>query len=262
MKNNCRRNSFILGLDLGTNSLGWSLVDPKEEEIVAMGCRIFSPAVTGDIDSGKEESNAATRREARQIRRQLWRRRRRKKKLFLLLQRSGLLPSGPSQTGELRHQIIEKLDTNIKILLKDKGYENVDHLLPYLLRKNGVTEKLSLLELGRALYHLGQRRGFESNRKQQNDDQSGVVREQIAGLRLELKDSGCRTLGQYFASLDPEKVRIRERYTHRSMYKEEFNLIWNTQAEFYPEALTGGLREEIYHALFFQRKLKNQKYLV
>ncbi len=36
---------------------------------------------------------------------------------------------------------------------------------PYALRALGLTEKLSLHELGRALFHINQRRGFKSNRK-------------------------------------------------------------------------------------------------
>ena len=263
MKPENRKNAFVLGLDLGTNSIGWSLIDPLEKRIIALGSRIFSPAATGDIDSGIEESNAAARREARQIRRQLWRRRRRKKKLFLLLQKKGLLPVGESRTPEQRHRIISELDENLKKSLKEAGEVRVDHLLPYLLRKKGVEEKISLFEFGRALYHLGQRRGFESNRKQQADDeQSGVVKKHIAELYNEMGKVDCNTLGQYFATLDPELIRIRERYTHRSMYKEEFSTLWDKQAAFYPEILTNSLRQELYQVIFFQRKLKNQKYLV
>jgi len=257
-----RKNCFVLGLDLGTNSLGWALVAPEEQRIVNAGVRIFSPGTTGDIDSGKDESNATQRRSARQNRRQLRRRRGRKKKLFLLLQQNGLFPPGESQDAQMRHFIIMALDNELKQKLKNIGRKKVDHLLPYLLRKKGLDEELSLFEFGRALYHLGQRRGFLSNRKQQKDSDTGKVLAEIDTLQDRIQESGHRTLGEYLASLDPEKTRIRERYTHRRMYVEEFDCIWKTQAKYYPEILTEELREQIHYALFFQRKLRNQKHLV
>ena len=262
METTNRTNSYVLGLDMGTNSIGWSLVDPDNEKIIAVGSRIFSAGSTGDIDSGKDESNAKERREARQQRRQLWRRRRRKKKLFVLLQKNGLLPQGEHRTEQLRQQIIKSLDSDLKNDLKQQGYENVDHLAPYLLRKIGLEKQLPLFAFGRALYHLGQRRGFLSNRKQQDDKETGIVKKSIADLQNQIRAAGCRTVGQYFATLNPEETRIRERYTHRSMYEEEFAQLWNIQARFYPGVLSDDLRREIHHVLFFQRKLKNQKFLV
>jgi len=257
-----RKTSYVLGLDMGTNSLGWALVAPEEQRVVAAGVRIFSPGTTGDIESGKDESNAGQRREARQVRRQLWRRRRRRKKLFYLLQKNNLLPEGGNQSEQERHLIIESLDNELKAKLKNNSKKKIDHLLPYLLRKQGLDEELSLLEFGRALYHLGQRRGFLSNRKQQKDGDTGKMLAGIDALQIQIQESGCRTLGEYFATLDPEKTRIRKRYTHRRMYEEEFALLWKNQAKYHPEILTEELREQIHYILFFQRKLRNQKHLV
>lgn len=31
----------ILGLDIGTNSIGWAIVDSDKKEIIDMGCKIF-----------------------------------------------------------------------------------------------------------------------------------------------------------------------------------------------------------------------------
>ena len=67
---------------------------------------------------------------------------------------------------------------------------------------------------------------------------------------------GDRTLGQYFASLDPFERRIRQRWTHRSMYEEEFKRIWEAQSGHYPALLTPERRKELYWAIFYQRKLK------
>lgn len=40
----------ILGLDLGTNSIGWALVDSEEQRILGMGSRII-PMDQGVLDT-------------------------------------------------------------------------------------------------------------------------------------------------------------------------------------------------------------------
>jgi uncharacterized protein YjbJ (UPF0337 family) len=55
----------------------------------------------------------------------------------------------------------------------------VEESLPYYLRKSALDRKLSAFELGRVLYHLIQRRGFKSNRKEgkkKKDDDLGKVK--------------------------------------------------------------------------------------
>ncbi len=70
---------------------------------------------------------------------------------------------------------------------------------------------------------------------------------------------GCRTIGEYFARLDPEQQRIRERYTFRSMYLREFDLVWGKQAEYYPDILTDDLQKKVRdEIIFFQRPLHPQ----
>ena len=76
----------ILGLDLGTNSLGWALLkcDPATKNITGIidaGSRVFEAGMDGDIVKGRAESRCAARRDARSIRRNLERRRRRMRKL-------------------------------------------------------------------------------------------------------------------------------------------------------------------------------------
>ena len=46
------------------------------------------------------------------------------------------------------------------------------------------------------------------------------------------------------------------------MYKAEFEKIWEAQARFHPSLLTAEKKKEIHRAIFFQRKLKAQKYLI
>ncbi len=74
----------ILGLDLGTNSVGWAVVDKESKEIIDAGVRIFPEGVVAKtIGTGeKEQSKNATRRDNRQMRRQFYRKRLRKIKLL------------------------------------------------------------------------------------------------------------------------------------------------------------------------------------
>ena len=129
---------------------------------------------------------------------------------------------------------------------------------PYKLRAKGLNEKLSLYEFGRVLFHLNQRRGFKSNRKTgKAKKEDGKVNEEATELQRLIEENGCRTLGEYFAQLNPKEQRIRDRYTFRSMYENEFDLLWEKQAKYYPELLTDNLHHKIRdEIIFYQRPLK------
>ena len=80
----------ILGLDLGTNSIGWAVIEGGKK-IHGTGVRIFPEGVKGDT-KGKEESKNATRREKRQLPRQTYRRKMRKIILVKELMQHGMFP--------------------------------------------------------------------------------------------------------------------------------------------------------------------------
>ena len=133
---------------------------------------------------------------------------------------------------------------------------------PYDLRKKGLDEQLSKLELGRALYHLNQRRGFKSSRKSGDSKEAGVVAQETAELQEKIDAAKCRTLGEYFSQLDPMSTPIRGHYTLRKMYEQEFDLLWEKQATFHPE-LNDGLKEDIKDkTIFYQRPLKSVAHLI
>jgi CRISPR-associated endonuclease Csn1 len=135
--------------------------------------------------------------------------------------------------------------------------------MPYRLRNEALDRKLELVDLGRTFYHLAQRRGFLSNRKSlKKDEDEGIVQQGITELQAAMTAAGARTLGQYFAGLDPETERIRRRWTARSMYIDEFNQIWDAQSPHHPGILTDALRKELFRAIFFQRPLKSARHLI
>jgi len=259
---------YLLGLDLGVQSIGWAVIDLDEQgrpcQIRKTGVRCFDSGVGSEtqIEMGKDESANAERRDARQQRRQLWRRARRRAAIFHILQRAHLLPEGSAHTPEQRHSLLEQLDRKLLAEGNLLGNRLDAHLLPYLLRKKALDSPLSPHELGKAFYHLAQRRGFLSNRKaKKSTEDEGVVKAAIGELEEAMHAAGARTLGEYLAGLDPEEERIRRRWTSREMYWREFDKIWSAQEPHHPN-LTQSLRKQLWEALFYQRPLKSQKGLI
>ncbi|HWE84221.1 MAG TPA: type II CRISPR RNA-guided endonuclease Cas9 [Terracidiphilus sp.] len=275
---------YVLGLDLGSASLGWAMIalnavdDPFS--LIKTGVRIFEPGVDGtaiDIQEGKDQSKAVDRRVARLHRRQLRRRSARQRELFQLLQARNLLPVPVTGTGagaEQRHRLLNELD--VEIARKFASMEDsplFDQMPLYRLRKRALDHALEPFELGRILFHLIQRRGFKSNRKEtkkndkENEDQ-GAVKADIHSLELEIRAAGARTLGEYFAGLNPHnptndpKLRVRRRWTSRKMFETEFALIWAAQSPYHPSLLTPELRDRVSQLLFFQRDIAEQKHLI
>lgn len=229
----------ILGLDLGTTSVGWALVNWDEGSlrgaIQGMGVRIFPEGVVRE--QTKSYPPNQTRRAKRLARRTLRRRRARRRLLGQLLHEMGLLPAYSADRDG---------DWTIAMAM-DKDSAND----PYQLRRRGLTERLEPRQLGRALYHLGKRRGFlgrDFAETEENDETKGIKAE-IAALQGHL--SG-RTLGGYLAEL-PAGERKRKRHTDRDMFKDEFARLWEAQSKHYPNVLTAERRRAIEHIMFDQR---------
>jgi CRISPR-associated endonuclease Csn1 len=256
----------ILGLDIGVSSVGWALTEFEDGDpvrIVDLGSRVFEAGVEGDVESGKDESRTVARRDARLQRRQTERRARRHRKLALLLQRHGLLPEGDLASEAGRHATLNALDKALFSKYAASEEQEALNQLPYFLRARALDHPLVPHELGRALYHLGQRRGFLSNRKAPKDkDEEGVVKKAIGELSAEMETAGSRTLGEHLCGFDPHSQRVRRRWTARQMYVDEFEAIWQAQSAHHPGLLTDELKKVVSKAIFHQRPLKSQKGLI
>ncbi len=242
-----------LGLDMGTNSIGWCLLDigadGAPQDIRDLGVRVFPDG--RDPQSGT--SLAVDRRRARSARRRRDRMLLRKRDLMDALIRHGLMPANPAER---------------------KALESAD---PYVLRAKGLDEALPPHHLGRALFHLHQRRGFKSNRKteRRKDDDPGKIK--AAGDRLNdlMAERGARTLGEFLAlrhvgmdSNDPNRHPVRARlkgrgakaeyefYPQREMVEAEFDALWEAQRGHHPDVLTDAARDEIRGIMFRQRPLR------
>lgn len=264
----------ILGLDLGTNSIGWALIDDVQNKILGIGSRIFPMGVENlGEGEGREISKNAGRTGARGVRRQFFRRRLRKKILLKALSENNMCPMDAvdfEDWKKTKEFPSEKLATWFA-------------LNPYELRQKALHEKLSLEEIGRIFYHLIQRRGFLSNSRKGGTDDGAIFKgnpkEGKIGITETQESIQDRTLGSYLFEIYPKEhqpfqsglERIRNRYTTRKMYVDEFELIWDKQSQFHSDlnedlkTLFGGRKQDGYKEdgiLFHQRPLRSQKHLV
>ncbi len=271
-------SDYVLGIDLGTSSVGWAIVgwrDGGPAGLWRAGVRIFDAGMEVDNKSGKESSRNLARRTARLIRRQHWRKARRLRKIFNILKSYGLLPEGRVSSPEERQDYLNSLDRSILASAwfqeksKDDAIAEPQQVMPYILRAAALDEPLEPFFLGRAFYHIAQRRGFLSNRKEsiatpsdQEKEEEGKVQSGITELQNSMDVSAARTVGEYFSRQNPYGQRIRQRWTARSMYEREFDAIWESQTRFHATLLTSERKKTLRAALFFQRPLKVQKYLI
>ncbi len=248
-----------LGVDLGTNSLGWAVVEldinGRPCGLPAAGSRIFSDG--RDPKSGA--SLAVERRAARAMRRRRDRFKRRQAALLKHLILAGLFPGD------------------------DTEREALAGLDPFALRARALHEALPLHHIGRALFHLNQRRGFKSNRKTDRgkNEESGKIRIGVSRLYDKMRDAGAETLGEFLhgrraSATSPNaipNVRTRLRpetgegakgdgydfYPDRQMLEDEFEAIWEKQAQYHPVALTPENGKHLFEVIFYQRPLKKPK---
>ena len=233
---------YRIGLDLGTNSIGWALLgleDGKPNKIIKTGVRIFP-----DGRNPKDKTSLAVeRRMARQQRRMRDRYLKRQKRLMNALIEFGLMPVDES---------------------KRKGLEHLD---PYALRAKGLDKLLAPEELGRAIFHLSKRRGFKSNRKIDSGDESGVVKPSINKTRLAIESSGCRTYGEWLQTRrnKGEGVLARavgegankeyEVYADRDLIEQELIILWESQEKLGNPVCHERAFQAIRNSIFFQRDL-------
>lgn len=247
-----------LGLDLGTNSIGWAIIEQGDgaKKLVSAGSVIFPEGVARV--KGNETPATEQRTRSRATRRLYMRRRMRKQRLLLHLIKNGMCPL--SEAG------LKEWKAKDRYPMED-GFVSWFKMNPYELRARGLQEKLTPMELGRILYHLAQRRGFQSNRKggdgEQESFHEGLEDKGIAGYNETLRlISEHGTLGKAGHELAKEHKPIRKRYFKRSNLVDEFNQLWDVQKTFH-SILTDALKAELGDGktgdLFFQRPLKGKK---
>lgn len=215
----------ILGLDLGTNSIGWALVNEAEHDekssIVRTGVRVV-PLTTDestDFEKGKPATVNADRTLKRGARRSLQRFKQRRAHLISLLKKSGMI-------------------TN-ETILTETG-KNSTHQL-WQLRAKAVREEIELTDFARVLLALNKKRGYKSNRKAKDDADGTAVDGMEVAMKLYHENL---TPGEYVRALLVEGKKTVPSF-YRSDLQNEFDRIWDFQRKFYPELLSQRLKEEL-----------------
>ena len=252
----------LFSFDIGTNSIGWCVFALDEhgqpEQIKDIGVRIYSDG----RDPQSKTSLAVARREARAMSRRRDRYLRRRKATLRTLADYGLMPTDKAAQAALLRETGD--------MKKEVGEENAT---PYDLRRRALDERLPPFHVGRAIFHLGQRRGFKSNRKtDRKDNDKGKIALGIEELHAEMRKAKARTYGEWLAMRreDGHVVRLRAGseafdgdgyafYPERSLLEDEFRQIWDSQAEYYPDQMTPERKAHLFDVMFYQRPLKKPK---
>lgn len=209
----------ILGLDLGTNSIGWAVVkeaqnDNEQSEIVDVGVRV-NPLTTDEktnFEKGKPISTNADRTLKRSARRNLQRYKLRRKELIELLK---------------EHQLISE-----NTILTENGKGTTFQTLE--LRAKSAKEKISLEELARVFLTINKKRGYKSSRKAKNEDEGQLIDGMEIAKRLYEENL---TTGQLSLQLLKEGKKSLPDY-YRSDLQFELDKVWNFQKQFHSDILT------------------------
>ncbi|MCR5115200.1 MAG: type II CRISPR RNA-guided endonuclease Cas9, partial [Bacteroidales bacterium] len=216
----------ILGLDLGTNSIGWAVVNEAEKtdeqsSIVKLGVRV-NPLTVDELtnfEKGKSITTNADRTLKRSMRRNLQRYKLRREHLIEILKANGFISD----------------DT----ILSENG--NRTTFETYRLRAKAATNEISLEEFARVLLMINKKRGYKSSRKAKNTEEGQLIDSMEITQRL--YDENL-TPGQ----LSLDLLKSGKKYLpdfYRSDLQAEFDKVWNAQRQFYPELLTDDLKENL-----------------
>jgi len=208
---------YSLGLDIGTSSIGWAVLDLDKERIHDLGVRIFERPE----DPQNGDSLAKPRRDARSARRRLKRRRQRLNHLKQFFIDQNILT---------KYRVEEVLDYK----------SDFNKLDVYDLRAKALTEELSPEELLKVLYQITKRRGFKSNRKvvEESDKEGGRVTSALKTNEKFLADNNYTTVGEALSRDEKfalHKRNKRDDYTNsfaRDDFLRELEAIIKTQQNY------------------------------
>jgi CRISPR-associated endonuclease Csn1 len=206
----------ILGLDLGTNSIGWALIDNDEHKILGMGSRIIPMgAELSKFEQGQAQTKNANRRIARGMRKLNKRYKQRRNKLIYILQQLDMLPEQIKLSEPINNPL--KLDrvSILPIEKKQKQYSALDLLE---LRTKALTEKISLQELGKIIYLFNQLRGYAGGG---NEPEEGKDSEEETDTEGKKENKSYVVFGKVVSLSGFENVNIKGKEFKKSKISVE-----------------------------------------
>jgi len=226
----------VLGLDLGTTSIGWALVEEsenkEESKIIKLGVRVNPLTVDEKInfEGGKPITTNAERTLKRGARRNLDRYQLRRDYLIRELKKEGFITEA----------------TPLTEIGKNTTHQTLSQ------RAVAAGDKVSLEDLAKILLAINKKRGYKSSRKSKEEN-DGIAIDGMAVAKILYNDK--LTPGQYAYGLLTKKKKYIPNF-YPSDLKAEFNAVWKKQEEFYPESLTPKLYQEL------QSKNKGQTWTI
>lgn len=206
--------TYTIGLDIGIASVGWCALG--ETHILDLGVRAFDKAETAKDG----ESLNLARRNARLMRRRLFRRAWRLKKLARLLKGEDLI-------------------ADTKLFKPERPFPTS----LWQLRVAGLDRRLNDEEWARVIYHLCKHRGFHwisrAEAKQAEGDsksEGGKVKQGLAGTAKLMEEKSYRSAAEMILGEFPAAQRNKQgEYTKalsRELLAREFSLLFARQREF------------------------------
>ena len=206
----------ILGLDLGTNSIGWALVNEAETDeevssIIRLGVRVNPLTVdeTQNFEKGKVSLQMAERTLKRSMRRNLQRYKLRRDALVEFLKELGFITD--------------------ETILSEQG--NRTTFETCRLRAKAAEEEISLEELSRVLLMINKKRGYKSSRKVKKEEDGVLIDGMEIAKKLYEEDL---TPGQLCSQLLESGKKVLPDF-YRSDLQEELDRIWSVQKQFHPD---------------------------
>lgn len=291
--------SGTLGIDLGTNSIGLTKRNTDLGNNIVDQLEFFSSIIFNKgVGTGKsgEFSYAAERTKHRSSRRLYQARKYRIWETLDILMQNGFCPITEDQLdqwrrydkskGLKRQYPVDAIQFEQWVRLDFNGDGIADYSSPYQLRAELATQQFDFTnqvdryKLGRALYHIAQRRGFKSSKGETIKEQEKEAEEKELSpeveIQIDLKKSEEKkskdlieykaehqlpTVGSCFYQLEKDGIRIRAGIYQavRSQYEEEIKYIFEFQKAL---DIDTNLYRAIHKAIFFKRPLRSQKGLV
>ena len=216
----------ILGLDLGTNSIGWAVVNEAENadeksSIIKLGVRV-NPLTVDELtnfEKGKSITTNADRTLKRSMRRNLQRYKLRRENLIEVMKSNGFI--------------------NDNSILTENG--NKTTFETYRLRAKAATDEISLEEFARVLLMINKKRGYKSSRKAKSTEEGQLI--DGMDVAKQLYENNL-TPGQFSLNLLKQGKKYLPDF-YRSDLQAEFDKVWNFQKQFYTDILTDSLKDDI-----------------
>lgn len=216
----------VLGLDLGTTSIGWALVNEAENtdeksSIIKLGVRVNPLSVDeiSNFEKGKSITTNAERTLKRAMRRNLQRYKLRRDNLIEILRENGFISDNTILSEQGNHSTFET----------------------YHLRASAATEKITLDQFARVLLMINKKRGYKSSRKAKGTEDGTL----IDGMEVAKKlYNDNLTPGQYCLQLLQSGKKYLPDF-YRSDLQAEFDKVFDKQLSFYPDFLSLELKQEL-----------------